>query len=187
MKVFLLDNYDSFTFNIVQLLETLGVTPVVKRASDMESGRIREISPDRIIISPGPMQPENHYFIRPLIRDFYENVPILGICLGMQAVNIFFGGKIIKAPVPVHGKESKIFHSHEGIFKGIPSPFTAARYHSLVIDRVPQNLRITASTEDNIPMAIKHESKPVYGVQFHPESYLSKYGTRILRNFLEAP
>ena len=110
---------------------------------------------------------------------------MLGICLGMQAVNRYFGGEIGKAPVPVHGKTSEIFHSHEGIFKGIPSPFISARYHSLAVSKIPSCLRKTALTEDNIPMGLSHADYPVFGVQFHPESYLSKYGKKLIRNFLE--
>lgn len=185
MNVFLLDNYDSFTYNIVQLLQTLGATPLVRRNTDASLSLLKKFSPDRIIISPGPMGPDDHEFIYTLIENFHRSIPMLGICLGMQAVNKYFGGDIGKAPVPVHGKTSQIFHSHEGIFKGIPSPFISARYHSLIVSKIPSCLRKTAFTEDNIPMGLSHADYPVFGVQFHPESYLSKYGKKLMRNFLE--
>lgn len=185
MKVFLLDNYDSFTYNIVQLLESLGETPFVLRNTDASISLLEKFSPDRIIISPGPMSPDDHVFIYSLLERFHREVPVLGVCLGMQAVNKYFGGEVVKAPLPVHGKTSKIFHSHEGIFKGIPSPFVSARYHSLIASKIPSCLRATAFTADEVPMALAHGDYPVFGVQFHPESYLSKYGKKLMKNFLE--
>ncbi len=185
MKVFLLDNYDSFTYNIVQLLESLGETPLVLRSSEASLSLLEKFSPDRIIISPGPMGPDDHGFIYSLIDNFYRRVPMLGVCLGMQAVNRYFGGKVVKAPLPVHGKTSEILHSHEGIFKGIPSPFISARYHSLIVSKIPSCLKAAAFTGDDIPMALLHRDYPVFGVQFHPESYLSKYGKKLMKNFLE--
>ena len=185
MNVFLLDNYDSFTYNIVHLIESFGETPLVCRNTEATISRLKRFSPDRIIISPGPMRPDDHAFIYSLIDGFHRSVPILGVCLGMQAVNVYFGGKVVKAPVPVHGKTSKIFHRHEGIFRGIPSPFTAARYHSLIVSDIPPVLETSARTGDNIPMALSHRDYPVFGVQFHPESYLSRYGKKLMKNFLE--
>ncbi len=186
MKVFLLDNYDSFTYNIAQLLETLGVSPCVRRDASASIPFIEDYSPDRVIISPGPMRPENHRFINTVIERFHAVVPILGICLGMQAINVFFGGNIRRAPAPVHGKTSKIYHCGEGILKGIPSPFISARYHSLIVSNVPDVLKETAFTEDGVPMALMHRREPVFGVQFHPESYLSMRGRQIMKNFLKA-
>ncbi len=185
MKVFLLDNYDSFTYNIVQLLGTLGENPFVLRSTEASIQILEEFSPEKIIISPGPMRPDDHEFIFTLMDRFHKSVPILGICLGMQAVNVYFGGSLAGAPVPVHGKTSKIFHSGEGILKGIPSPFASARYHSLVVSSVPGELKETAFTREKIPMALMHRSLPVFGVQFHPESYMSRYGKELVKNFLE--
>ncbi len=186
MKVFLLDNFDSFTYNIVQMLQPLGIKPVVSRNTDITLPELSQLSPDKIIISPGPMRPYKHNLIFALLEEFYRSTPVLGICLGMQAINEHFGGKLARAPVPVHGKTSRVFHRHEGIFKGVPSPFRSARYHSLVISDMPGVLRKTAETEDGIPMAIEHRQYPLFGVQFHPESYLSRYGKKIMQNFLEA-
>ncbi len=184
MKLFLLDNYDSFTYNVVQLLGTLGVKPLVRRNTDIDIDGVKKFNPDRIIISPGPMRPENHPLIFELIGEFFDRVPLLGICLGMQAINQFFKGGLKQAPVPVHGKTSFISHTGEGIFKGVPRRFLAARYHSLIICNMPKVLKETAKTDDNIPMAVEHAHYPVFGVQFHPESYLSQYGKEILSNFL---
>ena len=184
MKIFLLDNYDSFTYNIVQLLECIDVHPVVKRNTDITLREIELMNPDKLIISPGPMKPGDHPLIFDLIEKFHTSIPILGICLGMQAINEFFGGGLREANVPVHGKTSLIYHSSEALFSGIPSPFTAARYHSLIVTDVPRELNVLAKTRDGLVMALKHRSYPVFGVQFHPESYLSEYGTEIISNFL---
>jgi anthranilate synthase/aminodeoxychorismate synthase-like glutamine amidotransferase len=183
LKIFLLDNYDSFTYNIVHTAQKLGETPCVKRNTEVSLQFLEDYSPERIIISPGPMRPENHAFIFDMIKKFYKEVPILGICLGMQAVNAYFGGAVVKAPAPVHGKTSLIYHSGDGIFKGVPSPFISARYHSLAVSDIPEILKATAFTADNVTMALSHKRYPVFGVQFHPESYLSFWGGRILKNF----
>lgn len=201
MRVFILDNYDSFTYNIAQSLQKLGIKILVKRANQTSIKKIKKFSPQRIIISPGPMSPKEHPFIFTVIKNFYRKIPILGICLGMQAINEFFGGKTKKAPQPVHGKVSAIFHNQNGIFSGLPLPFSGARYHSLIIDKVPPELLITAYAKNpplippfkkggsggfkNIPMAIKHKKYPVFGVQFHPESFLTPDGEKIFKNFLK--
>ncbi len=185
MKVFLLDNYDSFTYNIVQLLECIGVHPVVKRDTDITLSEIELMNPDRIIISPGPMRPEDHPLIFEIIEKFHTTTPIFGVCLGMQAINEFFGGRLEEAEIPVHGKTSLIYHSSENFFSGIPSPFRAARYHSLIVGEAAPQLRIIAETFDGLVMALRHNSFPVSGVQFHPESYLGEYGTEIISNFLK--
>ncbi len=184
MKVFLLDNYDSFTYNIVQLLESMDVHPVVRRNTAITLDEIEVMKPDRIIISPGPMRPRNHPMIFEIIEKFHAQTPIFGVCLGMQAINEFFGGRLKEANVPVHGKTSLIYHNSEGLFSGIPSPFTAARYHSIIVDQVAPQARMIARTDEGLIMAMKHDSFPVSGVQFHPESYLSEYGIEIVSNFL---
>ncbi len=185
MNVFLLDNYDSFTYNIVHLVQSLGENPLVLRNTDVSVKILNEFSPERIIISPGPMRPGDHRFIHTLIKLYHGRVPILGICLGMQAINVYFGGKIEKASVPVHGKTSKIFHDRKKIFRGLPSPFTAARYHSLVVSDIPPALEVIARSASGEPMALAHSDEPVFGVQFHPESYLSSCGKKLMKNFLE--
>ena len=186
MKVFLLDNYDSFTYNIVQLLEYIDVHPIVKRNTAITLSEIELMNPEKVIISPGPMTPGSHPLIFEIIEKFHATTPILGICLGMQAINEFFGGGLREANVPVHGKTSLIYHPAENLFSGIPCPFRAARYHSLVVTGVPSELEVTARTADGVIMALRHRSEPVFGVQFHPESYLSEYGTEIISNFLNA-
>ncbi len=184
MKVFLLDNYDSFTYNIVQLLECIDVHPVVKRDTEITLNQIKLMSPDRIIISPGPMRPKDHPLIFEIIEKFHVTTPIFGVCLGMQAINEFFGGSIKEADIPVHGKTSLIYHSSESLFSGIASPFRAARYHSLIVDELAPQAKVIAETSDGLVMALKHNSFPVSGVQFHPESYLSECGIEIVSNFL---
>ena len=186
MKVFLLDNYDSFTYNIVQLLESIEVHPLVKRNTDITLNEIELMSPDRIIISPGPMRPKDHPLIFEIIKKFHATTPIFGVCLGMQAINEFFGGSIKEADIPVHGKTSLIYHSSEGFFSGIASPFRAARYHSLIVDELAPQTEIIAETSDGLIMALKHNSFQVSGVQFHPESYLSECGLEIVSNFLRS-
>lgn len=184
MKVFLLDNYDSFTYNIVQMLECIDIHPVVKRNTDITINEIELMSPERIVISPGPMTPKDHPLIFKVIEKFHSKIPILGICLGMQAINEFFGGTLKEADIPVHGKTSLIYHDSEDIFSDIPSPFRAARYHSIIVDEAAPQLKTAARTDDGLIMALKHNLFPVCGVQFHPESYLSQYGTEIVSNFI---
>jgi anthranilate synthase/aminodeoxychorismate synthase-like glutamine amidotransferase len=161
------------------------VHPVVKRDTDITLSEIEFMDPDRIVISPGPMRPEDHPLIFEIIEKFHTTIPIFGVCLGMQAINEFFGGRLREAELPVHGKTSLIYHGSESFFSGIPSPFSAARYHSLIVDEVPSSLRIIAKTSDGLVMALEHDSLRVCGVQFHPESYLSEYGTEIISKFLK--
>ena len=184
MKVFLLDNYDSFTYNIVQMLQRIGIYPAVNRNTGITLDEIESIKPDRIIISPGPMKPENHPMIFEIIERFHKTTPVLGVCLGMQAINEFFGGSLSEADIPVHGKTSLIYHNSENLFSGIQSPLKAARYHSLIVTDIPPALKVDARTSDGIVMALAHRNFPVCGVQFHPESYLTEYGTEIISNFL---
>jgi len=183
----MIDNYDSFTYNLVQYLGSLGAKVIVKRNDEIELQEIKKIDPDAIVISPGPCTPKEAGISVPLVKSYYKEYPILGVCLGHQSIGYAFGGKIVNAKRLMHGKTSQIFHNGEGVFKNLPSPFTAVRYHSLVIDRetLPQELKITAESDDGEIMGIRHVKYPVFGVQFHPESILSQYGMEVLKNFLE--
>lgn len=187
MKVAVIDNYDSFVYNLVQYVGELGADPVVFR-NDVDLNQIERMNPDRIIISPGPGRPENAGITVEVIRCFHRTTPILGVCLGHQAIAYAFGGRIVHAKRIMHGKVSRIKHSGDPIFDGIPNPFTATRYHSLSVDRssIPSCLRIIAETldRDREIMGIRHIECPVYGVQFHPESIMTRHGKRLLRNFL---
>jgi len=187
MKVFMIDNYDSFTYNLVQYFQILGAEVVVKRNDQTTIEEIRELDPDAIVISPGPCSPKEAGISVKVVQELYRDYPILGVCLGHQSIGYAFGANIIRAKRLMHGKTSLITHTGEGIFSGIPNPFTAVRYHSLVIDEhtVPPLLKVTArSEEDDEVMAIQHTDYPVFGVQFHPESVLSEAGMDILKNFL---
>lgn len=186
MKIFLLDNFDSFTYNVAQLLQSLGAEVIVRRNNEITVKEIKGIAPGAIVISPGPMRPRDHPLVFGMIEEFYRSVPILGICLGMQAVNEFFGGDIKRAGLPVHGKTSLVYHSREGLFQGIPSPFKAARYHSLIAGEVPDVLEITATTADKTIMGLRHKTHLISGVQFHPESYLTEHGAKLISNFLQS-
>jgi len=183
----MIDNYDSFTYNLVQYLGFLGAEVIVKRNDEIELQEVKTIDPDAIVISPGPCTPKEAGISVPLIKSYYKDYPILGVCLGHQSIGYAFGGKIVNAKRLMHGKTSQIFHNGEGVFKNIPSPFTAVRYHSLAIDKgtLPQELKITAESDDGEIMGIQHMKYPVFGVQFHPESILSQYGMDVLKNFLE--
>jgi len=187
MKVFMIDNYDSFTYNLVQYFQILGAEVMVKRNDQTTIEEIRELDPDAIVISPGPCSPKEAGISVKVVQELYRDYPILGVCLGHQSIGYAFGANIIRAKRLMHGKTSLITHTGEGIFAGIPNPFTAVRYHSLVIDEhtVPPLLKVTArSEEDGEVMAIQHTEYPVFGVQFHPESVLSEAGMDILKNFL---
>ena len=187
MKVFMIDNYDSFTYNLVQYFQILGAEVVVKRNDQTTIEEIRELDPDAIVISPGPCSPKEAGISVKVVQELYRDYPILGVCLGHQSIGYAFGANIVRAKRLMHGKTSLITHTGEGIFSGIPNPFTAVRYHSLVIDErtLPPSLKVTArSEEDDEVMAIQHKEYPVFGVQFHPESVLSEAGMDILKNFL---
>jgi len=165
----------------------LGFEPIVYRNDAISSREIMQKSPKGIIISPGPGRPTDAGICLDLLKESFETVPVLGVCLGHQCVGYSFGGRIIRAPVPMHGKISKIEHQKFGIFKGIPSPFNATRYHSLVVDpnTLPKSLKVTAKSSDGVIQGLAHRSLPLYGVQFHPESISSQYGHEILKNFIE--
>ncbi len=182
-----IDNYDSFTYNLVQYLGELGIEMVVARNDKIAVDEVKEINPDGIIISPGPCTPKEAGISVELIREVHKAIPILGVCLGHQAIGEAFGGRIVRAPKVVHGKTSQIFHTGKSIFEGLTNPFKATRYHSLIIDRVslPQSLEVTAWTEDGLVMGVKHQDFPTIGVQFHPESIATEMGKKILQNFVE--
>ncbi len=184
--ILLLDNYDSFTFNLAQYLGELGAPPLVRRNDEITIDEIRAMHPERIVISPGPGRPEDAGITVDLIRELGPGIPLLGVCLGHQGIGLAFGGSIVRASTPMHGKVSSIEHDGQGIFKGVATPFVAGRYHSLVIaDPVPPVLEACARTEDGTIMAVRHRTMPVHGVQFHPESVLTGNGHQLLRNFLE--
>jgi anthranilate synthase component 2 len=186
--VFVLDNYDSFTYNLVQYLGELGARIVVRRNNQVTMEEVEAIGPTHIVISPGPGRPEDAGVTTDLIRQFGPRVPTLGVCLGHQAIGMVYGGRVVRAPVPMHGKTSVIEHDGKGVFTGLTSPLEASRYHSLIVaaDDVPQVLEISARTRDGIVMGLRHREHPVHGVQFHPESVLTVDGRRMLRNFLDS-
>ena len=185
--VLLIDNYDSFTFNLVQYLGELGAEVRVVRNDAITVSDVRKMNPDSIVISPGPCTPNEAGICLGLIRELNTVIPILGVCLGHQAIGQAFGGNVIKAPKVVHGKVSTINHNGEGIFRDVSDKFIAARYHSLVIEResLPKELEVTAWTDDNIIMGVRHKTSPVFGVQFHPESIATQSGKVILNNFIK--
>jgi anthranilate synthase/aminodeoxychorismate synthase-like glutamine amidotransferase len=188
MKVLLLDNYDSFTYNLAQYLGELGHAPVVHRNDQLSLGDVEAMSPERIVISPGPGRPEDAGVSVEVIRRFGSRIPIFGVCLGHQGIGQAFGGDVVRAPVLMHGKVSSIQHDGRGVFAGVSQPFVAGRYHSLIVsDPPPDILEISARTGDGIIMGLRHREWPVHGVQFHPESVLTGEGHKILRNFLELP
>jgi anthranilate synthase/aminodeoxychorismate synthase-like glutamine amidotransferase len=188
--ILVIDNYDSFTWNLVQYLGEIGVEPVVKRNDEVTLGEIEAMAPEAIVISPGPCTPAEAGISVDVIREFGPRTPILGVCLGHQAIGAAYGGSVVRARRLMHGKTSRVAHGGEGIFRDVPTPFTVARYHSLVIEpsNLPAELEVIARTdeagfEDEI-QAVRHHTFPVWGVQFHPESIASEHGHRLLRNFL---
>jgi len=186
--VLMIDNYDSFTFNLVQYLGELGADVEVVRNDEITLDEVAARAPARIVISPGPCTPSEAGISVPLIQRFAGSVPILGVCLGHQAIGQAFGGRVVRAARVMHGKLSPIVHEGTGVFGGLPSPFTATRYHSLAIERasLPDALEVTATADDGEIMGVRHRSYPVEGVQFHPEAILTEHGRRLLANFLEA-
>lgn len=187
MKVLVIDNYDSFTFNLVQLIGKLTNDVVVRRNDRISLEEIESINPDKIVVSPGPGRPEDSKISLDVIKEFGKKISVLGVCLGHQGIGITFGGKVVKAPVLMHGKTSEIIHDGKKIYKELPQKFQAGRYHSLVIDRdsLPPDLTITAETEDGVIMGVRHKNFPVEGIQFHPESILTPHGESIIKNWIE--
>ena len=182
-----IDNYDSFTYNLVQMFSNFDLSIKVFRSDKISLRQTRIIDPDYILISPGPKNPSFAGISIPVIKEFYKEKPILGVCLGMQCINEAFGGITKRAPIPVHGKTSYVSHQNEDLFMNMPNPFTAARYHSLVIEPLKNQteLTITATSENNIIMGIAHSKFPLSGVQFHPESFLTEKGFIMIENFLK--
>jgi anthranilate synthase component 2 len=184
--IVLIDNYDSFVFNLVHYLGGLGAQTTVWRNDKITAEAVLASDPDAIVLSPGPCTPNEAGICLDLIKQAAGSVPILGVCLGHQAIGQAFGGDVVRAPVPVHGKLSEISHGGRSVFRGINGPFRATRYHSLVVDRatLPRELEVTAETSDHLVMGLAHASLPVHGVQFHPESIASEHGHLMLKNFL---
>jgi anthranilate synthase component II len=185
--VTLIDNYDSFTFNLVHYLGALGADVTVWRNDAITVDEVMAAKPDAIVLSPGPCTPNEAGICLELIRAASATIPVLGVCLGHQAIGQVFGGKVVRAPLPMHGKLSRITHNGRGVFRGVNGSFQATRYHSLILERktAPPELEITAETEDGLIMGVSHRTAPVHGVQFHPESILSEHGRVVLRNFLD--
>ena len=186
--VLVIDNYDSFTYNLVQYLGELGATVIVRRNDEASIEQLRALAHERVVISPGPGRPEHAGVSLDVIKAFGPRMPVLGVCLGHQAIGMAFGGDVVRAPVPIHGKTSTVEHNSTGVFAGLAASFQAGRYHSLVVEEktLPADLEVTARTkEDGLVMGLRHKTLPIHGVQFHPESVLTHEGRRILRNFLE--
>ncbi|WP_374688987.1 aminodeoxychorismate/anthranilate synthase component II [Promineifilum sp.] len=183
--VLVIDNYDSFTYNLVQYLGELGAEPCVYRNDQVTLDEIAALRPARIVISPGPGTPDDGGISNDVIRALGPTTPVLGVCLGHQCIGQVYGGVVTRAPRLMHGKTSSVYHNGHGLFNGVPSPFTATRYHSLIVEEpLPEALQVTAFTRDGEVMALQHREHPVVGVQFHPESILTEHGRRILQNFL---
>ena len=182
-----IDNYDSFTYNLVQYLGEMGQEVRVVRNDELPAAEIATLAPSHIVISPGPCTPNEAGISLEVIKTYAGKIPILGVCLGHQAIGQAFGGKVVRAARVMHGKTSQISHDGKGLFTGLPNPFQATRYHSLLIERasVPDSLDVTAQTAENEIMAVRHKTLPVEGVQFHPESFLTTSGKDLLRNFIE--
>ena len=185
--ILVIDNYDSFTYNLVHYLNELGADTVVHRNDDLTVQEALGLRPNAVLLSPGPKAPDQAGICLPLLRGAPDDLAILGVCLGHQAIGQAYGGDVIRAKAVMHGKTSLIHHNDQGIFKGLPNPFTATRYHSLAVDKatLPAELEITAWTEDGEIMGVQHKTRPVYGVQFHPESIATEGGHQLLANFLD--
>jgi anthranilate synthase/aminodeoxychorismate synthase-like glutamine amidotransferase len=186
MKILVIDNYDSFTYNLVQLLGKFNCELVVKRNDEISEVEIKALQPDKILVSPGPGRPEDANISVTVFQKFGDKIPILGVCLGHQALGYVYGGKVIKAPVLMHGKTSNISHDNKTIFKNVEQNFRATRYHSLIVEResLPESLEISAETDDGCIMGVRHKKFSVEGIQFHPESFLTNEGNKIIKNWL---
>ena len=185
-KLLVIDNYDSFTFNLVQMFRHYELDISVARADSLSVADVAWRKPDYVLISPGPKSPRAAGISTELIRDCHMNFPILGVCLGMQCMNEAFGGSTVHAPRPMHGKTSDVHHDGSGLFEGVPAPLTVARYHSLAITCTSEILRINARSSDGVAMGVQHVRHPLFGVQFHPESFLTQHGVRLVENFLRS-
>ena len=183
--ILLIDNYDSFTFNLAQYLGELGAPPIVRRNDELTADEVAEMRPDRIVISPGPGRPEDAGISVEVIRRFGPHVPVLGVCLGHQGIGLAFGGEVVRAGELMHGKTSNVHHDGAGVFRGVAQPFSAGRYHSLVVAQpLPPDLELAAHPEDGVVRGVRHRTYPIHGVQFHPESTQTEGGKDLLRNFL---
>jgi anthranilate synthase component 2 len=187
MKLLLIDNYDSFTYNLYHDLGKLGADLTVARNDKISIAAIKNLNPDAIVLSPGPCTPDEAGICLDLIKTLGPVIPLFGVCLGMQAIGQIYGGCVIRAPLPVHGKLSTIHHKRESVFRGINGSFKATRYHSLIVEResLPSTLTVTAETDDGLIMGLMHKLNPIHAVQFHPESISSEHGLTLLKNFLE--
>ena len=185
--IFVLDNYDSFTYNLVQYFGELGADPVVRRNDEVSVAEVLALNPERICISPGPGTPDDAGISADLITRLGPRIPLLGVCLGHQCIGAVFGAEVVRAPRLMHGKTSPILHDGTGVFRGLPNPFEATRYHSLIVapPTVPDCLDVNARTAEGEIMGLRHRQHPIHGVQFHPESILTAEGKRLLQNFLE--
>ncbi|BBW98122.1 aminodeoxychorismate/anthranilate synthase component II [Geobacillus sp. FSL W8-0032] len=185
--IVMIDNYDSFTYNLVQYLGVLGEELIVKRNDEITVAEIERLRPDFIMISPGPCTPNEAGVSLEVIDRFAGQIPIFGVCLGHQAIAQAFGGRVVRAPRLMHGKTSSVYHDGETIFRGVPNPFTATRYHSLIVEKetLPDCFVVSAWTEEEEVMAIRHQTLPVEGVQFHPESIMTSHGMQLLKNFID--
>jgi anthranilate synthase component 2 len=184
--ILLIDNYDSFTYNLAQYLGELGAPPVVRRNDEITLEEIEALHPSHIVISPGPGRPDDAGISVDVIRRFGPLVPVLGVCLGHQGIGVAFGGAVVRAPQLMHGKVSTVQHDGRGVFRGVSQPFVAGRYHSLIVaDPLPPDLEAAARTEDGTLMGVRHRQFPIHGVQFHPESVLTGEGKQLLKNFLD--
>jgi para-aminobenzoate synthetase component 2 len=185
--ILVIDNYDSFTYNLVQYLGELGAEPRVYRNDAINIDQIRDLEPERIVISPGPGVPKDAGITIALVRAFAGKIPILGVCLGNQAIGEAFGGRVVRAAILMHGKTSEICHDSATIFRGLPYRFKATRYHSLIVEKegLPDSLEVSATTPDGLIMGLRHREYPVEGVQFHPESVMTEHGKKLLQNFLK--
>ncbi len=186
-RILVIDNFDSFVYNLVQYLGELGADPIVIRNNEMSVHEAVALQPDGVLLSPGPGRPEDAGMLCDAIREFAGRVPVLGVCLGHQAIGQVFGGNVVRAPELVHGKTSPIHHSNEGVFAGLPNPMPATRYHSLIIERetLPETLNVTAQTDSGMIMGVRHRELDVEGVQFHPESILTTSGHDMIGNFVQ--
>ena len=187
LKILVIDNYDSFTFNLVQLIGKFTQNIIVKRNDKITLEEVEKINPDKIVISPGPGVPKDSGISVDIIKHIGKHTPLLGVCLGHQTIGEVFGAEVINAPILMHGKSSEVEHSGNGIFKGVNQNFSAGRYHSLIVnsESVPADLEVTSQTEDKIIMGVRHKKYPIEGIQFHPESILTPEGEKIIKNWLE--
>jgi len=183
-KLLVIDNYDSFTYNLVQMFMGYDLEIQVHRSDKITLKQVDRVNPDYLLISPGPRDPAHAGISTALVKSFFRRVPILGVCLGMQCINEAFGGKTVRSTLPMHGKTSLICHDNGGLFQSCPSPFSGARYHSLMVERHCGDLKVTATSPDNLIMGLSHVRYPLHGVQFHPESFLTEHGFLIIDSFL---